>query len=527
MTLGVVASLPLGVPFPVDLRRRVVQQHVLVDMTPNPLSGLRRVWVLVGALAALFIDQSASTIASSTLSSIQGAFALGPDQGSWFLTIYNAAYYASILSSIWMIARVGRKRALVGSLLAYAVLSLLCVVAPNAFSLLVFRFFQGAAEGGLFTSATLVMFYVHKPAEVPKAFFSFSIVSLAGGALGPLAGGSLIQYAHWEDVFALSALVSVVAAVLVIVNLPRDEGRQGIRYDPVGLALAVAMFVPFQYLVNEGERRDWFNDPNVVLAAIALPILVGAFVAWKRFFAPHPFLDLRVFALRNVGPGILIATFFAVGGYATTELIAFAQADAGFSPTIASWVVGMRVIAIALTVPAIGLMVLSRRVAARTALGIGGTLYILLMAAMSLLMTSDSDLDSLIPLTMAIGVLQGISNQPLPGLVLGNLPPAQMPIVLAFYKLAPLIGTSIGNAFAQRMLDVADANHLSELAGDVTLSQAGVTTVAQSSAAEQIGSVISQQAMVLSYADVTLWVALLGLLAIPFVALIRPAVRRS
>jgi MFS transporter, DHA2 family, multidrug resistance protein len=528
MSVGVVASLPLGVPFPVDLRRRVVQQHVLVDMTPSPLSGLRRVWVLVGALAAIFIDQSASTIASSTLSSIQGAFALGPDQGSWFLTIYNAAYYAAILSSIWMIARVGRKRALVGSLLAYAVLSLLCIVAPNAFVLLVLRFLQGVAEGGMFTAATLVMFNVHKPPEIPKAFFAFSVVSLAGGALGPLAGGSLIQYAHWEDAFAISALVSIVAAVLIIVNLPRDPGRhQSNPYDAIGFALAVAMFVPFQYLVNEGERRDWFNDPNVVLAAIAFPILLGALVVWMRFFAPHPVLDLRVFSLRNVAPGIMIALLFALGGYSTTEMIAFAQSDGGFSPTIASWLVGMRVIAIAVAVPAIGLLVLAQRIAARTALAVGGTLYLVLMGAMSVLLNGESDLDSLIPLTLAIGVLQGISNQPLPGQVLGGLPPGQMPIVLAFYKLAPLIGTSIGNAFCQRMLDVADANHLSELAGDVTLSQAGVTTVAQSSAAEQIGSIVSQQAMVLSYADVTLWVALLGLLAIPFVALIRPAVRRS
>jgi DHA2 family multidrug resistance protein len=517
-----VASLPLGIPFPVDLRRRVVQQHLLADMTPAPLSGVRRVLVLIGALGTIFIDQSASTIAGSTLSSIQGAFSLGPDQGSWFLTVYNAAYYASILSSIWMIVRIGRKRTLVGSLIAYAVLSLLCIVAPNAFALLVLRFFQGAAEGGLFTAATLVIFNVHKPAEIPKAFFSFSAVSMAGGALGPLAGGSLIEYAHWEDAFALSALASIVAAVLIIVNLPLDATHRRIPYDPIGLGLAVAMFVPFQYLVNEGERRDWFNDPNVVLAAIALPLLVAAFVVWKRFFAPHPFLDVRVFELRNVAPGLMIALFFALGGYSTTELIQFAQSDAGFSPTIASWVVGMRVIAIAVAVPAIGLAVLARRVTARTALGVGGILYILLMAAMSLLLTSESDLDSLIPLTLAIGLLQGISNQPLPGLVLGGLPPGQMPIVLAFYKLAPLVGTSIGNAFSQRMLDVADANHLSDLAGDVTLSQPGVSTFAQSGVAHEIGSVVSQQAMVLSYADVTLWVALLGLLAIPLVPLIRP-----
>jgi MFS transporter, DHA2 family, multidrug resistance protein len=521
-----VASVPLGAPFRVDLRRRADQEHVLADMTPVAISGARRLCVLIGALGAIFIDQSASTIASSTLSSIQGAFGLGPDEGSWFLTIYNAAYYASILSSIWMIARIGRKRTLVGSLLAYALLSLLCIVAPNPIVLLTLRFFQGAAEGGMFTAATLVLFTIYGPQERPKAFFAFSAVSISGGVLGPLAGGSLVQYAHWEDAFALSALASVLVALLLIAKLPYDPTNRRIPYDPIGLALAVAMFVPFQYLVNEGERRDWFSDPNVVLAAIAFPVLLAVFVFWKRRYAPHPFVDLRVLEQRNVAAGITIALIFALGGYSTTVLIQFAQAGAGFSPTIAAWVVGMRVITIALAVPAIGLAVLARRVSARAALGLGGLLYVLLMAAMSLLLTSGSDLDAFIPLTLAVGLMQGISNQPLPPLVFGGVSPAQLPAVLVFYKLAPLIGTSIGNAVSQRMLDVADANHLSALAGDVTLSAAGASAFTQSSVLQDIGSVVSLQATVLSYADVTMWIALLGLAVVPLVTLIRP-IRRS
>ena len=182
--MTVVASLPIGISFPVDLRPRIVQQHVLADMTSAPLTGARRIWVLLGALGAIFIDQSASTIASSSLSSVQGAYGLGPDEGSWFLSIYNAAYYASILNSIWMIARFGRKRFLVASLLAYAVLSLLCIVAPNAVALMIFRFFQGLAEGGLYTTGLIVIFNVNGAADLPKALWAFSSVSLAAGYSG-------------------------------------------------------------------------------------------------------------------------------------------------------------------------------------------------------------------------------------------------------------------------------------------------------------------------------------------------------
>lgn len=484
-------------------------------------------WILSAALGAIFIDQSASTITTATLPSIQGAFGLGPDQGSWVLTIYNAAYYASILTSIWMIARLGRKRYLVASLFAYAFFSLLCIVAPNATVLLFVRFFQGAAEGGLFTTATLVMFTVHHPEELPKAFFSFSVTSMAGGALGPLVGGSLVEWGYWSDAFAWSALAAVLCAVILIVKLPTDETHRRIPYDPIGLALAVAMFVPFQYLVNEGERRDWFSDPNVTLAAIAFPVLLVAFVLWKKRYAPHPFVDLRILSIVNVSAGVTIAAILALAGYATTILIQYAQAEAGFSPTEAGWMVGMRVLVITVAVPAIGLAVLARWVNARVAFITASALYVAGLAVAGFVMTSESDLDAFVPLTLAIGLFQGFANQPLPGIVLGGLRPEQLPHALVLYKLAPLIGTSLGSAFAQRMVEVDDARWLSDLAGDVNLHQPGIDPFVQSGGLHELGSLVAQQAAVLSYADVTVRIAMLGVVVLPLALLLRPPRRTS
>jgi DHA2 family multidrug resistance protein len=486
-----------------------------------PLTGARRAWVLGGALGAIFIDQSASTIATATLPSIQGAFGLGPDQGSWVLTIYNAAYYASILTSIWMIARVGRKRFLVASLLAYAFFSLLCVVAPNATFLLCVRFLQGAAEGGLFTTATLVMLTAHRPDEIPKAFFAFSITSMAGGALGPLVGGSLVEWGYWSDAFAWSALAAAICAAIIIVKLPRDDTHRRIPYDAVGFVLAIAMFVPFQYLINEGERRDWFSDPHVTLAAIAFPILLAAFIVWKRRYASHPFLDLRVLANVNVAVGTTIAGILALAGYSTTILLQYAQADAGFSPTEAGWVIGMRVLMIAVAVPAVGLAVLARWINARVAFMTASALYVAGLAVVALLMTSDSDLKAFVPLTLAVGLFQGIANQPLPGIVLGGLRPDQLPFALVFYKLAPLIGTSLGSAAAQRMVEVDDARRLSDLAGSVTLHDPGIEAFMHGGAVRELGSLVTQQAAVLSYADVTVWVALFGVVVLPLALLLR------
>ena len=97
---------------------------------------------------------------------------------------------------------------------------------------------------------------------------------------------------------------------------------------------------------------------------------------WTRWYAPHPFLDLRVLQAGQCCGRDLIGVAFAVGGYSTIVLIEYAQADAGFSPTIASWVVGMRVLALVIAIPVTGFAVLKRKLSARVALGVGGTIYI-------------------------------------------------------------------------------------------------------------------------------------------------------
>jgi DHA2 family multidrug resistance protein len=503
-----------------------VQRQVRADITPLPLVGARRGWVMAAALTAIFIDQSASSIASSTLSSVQGAFGLGPDEGSWFVTLENAPYYASIIASVWMVARIGRKPVLVASLLGYALFSLLCIVAPDATTLLVLRFLQGVAQGGIFTTALLVIFTMHKPREVAKALMPFSAASQAGGVLGPLVGGSLVEWGYWTDAFAWSSVVSILAAAVVIWQLPHHGRHHRIPYDPIGLLLAVAMFVPFQYLVNEGERRNWFEDGNVTLATIALIVLIATFVHWERKLAPHPLFDVRILKRRDVALGGAIAVFLAIAGYSTTLFVQYAQADAGFSPTEAGLVVGGRIVGIVIGVFAIGTAVLRGWTTARSAIALGGVVYLAGVFALASLMTSTEDLAAYLPLTLAVGLIQGVANQPLPGLTLGGLRQGDFAMGLVAYKLGPLLGFSIANAFSQRTLDVFSAQHLSDLAGDVTLQNAAVAAYVHDGGGSRLASLVAAQATTLAYADTTRWLAVLGVGAIVLALFLRVA-RRS
>jgi MFS transporter, DHA2 family, multidrug resistance protein len=498
-----------------------MQQHVRLDIAPTPLAGARRAWVLGAALGAIFIDQSASAVATSALAPVQGAFGLGPDEGSWFLTLFNASYYTSILASIWMIARLGRKRLLLGALLAYSAFTLLCVLAPNATALIALRMAQGVAEGALFTTAAMIIFTVHQPSEMARAFFGFSIVSVAGSTLGPLMAGSLVEFGGWESAFGWSALMALAAAAVLFVALPLDRTQRRVRFDWVGLALAFAAFVPFQYLVNEAERRDWFADPGVVFAALAFAALAAAFAVWKLWLAPHPFVDLRVLTVWNLAVGASISAVVAAAGYTSTLFVQYAQTGAGFSPTEAGWALGLRVIAVCLGVPAIGLAVLAGWTNARWGFMVSFALFVGGLLLSTTLMTSASDFAAFVPLTLAIGFVQGVANQPLPALIFGGLTPQQAPMGAVVFKMAPLLAGALANAASQRLLDLANAVHLSELAGAVSLHAPAVATLVRGGGGSTLGALVARQATVLAYGDVTRWIALAALIALPMALLLR------
>ncbi|HYZ17455.1 MAG TPA: hypothetical protein VE591_13685, partial [Candidatus Acidoferrum sp.] len=309
-------------------------------------------------------------------------------------------------------------------------------------------------------------------------------------------------------------------------QLPHHGRYRRIAYDPIGFLLALAMFVPFQYLVNEGERRDWFNDPNVTLAAIAFVVLAAIFAYWQRSAGRHPFIDVRILGNRNLVVGLAISAILNLAGYSTTLLIQYAQLDAGFSPTEAGIVVGVRIAGIALGVFATGALVIRGLTTPRTAFVVGTVAYLFGLFAVGNLMTSTEDLAAYLPLTIAVGLAQGVANQPLAPMIFGSVAAADLPMGLIFYKLAPQIGLSVGNALSQRMLDVVSAQRLSDLAGDVTLQNTAAAAFVQDGHASQLSSLVAGQAMTLAYGDVTRWLAVIGVAALVLVLFMRVAHRK-
>ncbi|GAA0984006.1 putative triacylglyceride transporter [Nocardioides aquaticus] len=250
--------------------------------------------------------------------------------------------YVAILPLIGRIADLrGRTPVLVGSLVVFALGSLVTALAYDMPSMVVGRFLQGLGGGGL-VPATLALVADLYPAHrrgVPLGIVS--AVQEAGSVLGPLLGAVVLAVADWRAIFVLNLVVGVVLALAVRALARRDPavragppGRR--RPDLVGLLLlllasALALLVVLrpsallrdltwgQVFVGLVPGGRWLTP--VGLAAM---VVLALLVAWC-LVARQPLLDLRGWWRTARAADLVGATYLAValGGV----ILAFATAD--------------------------------------------------------------------------------------------------------------------------------------------------------------------------------------------------------
>ena len=136
----------------------VAQRLAVPDVSPRPQPGLRGVAIVLSSVLAILVDQTSTTIINTGLPYLQAITTATPDQASWIVTSFNAAYYAFILLSPWMMARVGRKLLMVAALSGFAVISLILTVTTDFGPFVVLRFIQGACLGCIFVPAAVLLF---------------------------------------------------------------------------------------------------------------------------------------------------------------------------------------------------------------------------------------------------------------------------------------------------------------------------------------------------------------------------------
>lgn len=274
----------------------------------------RRWWVLAVLCLSLVVIIVGNTVLNVALPTLVRELDASSTELQWIVDIYALVFAGLLLTAGALGDRFGRKGALTTGLVIFATGSGLAAFATSPVHLVVTRAVMGVGAALVMPATLSILTTVFPPRERARAIAVWAGFAGAGAAIGPIAGGYLLQHFWWGSVFLVNLPVILIALVAGhrLVPTSRDPGQ--VPLDPAGAGLSILGLGTLLYAIIEAPSRGWTAPATLATAAGALVVL-AAFGAWE-LRSTHPMLDLRLF--RNprlsAASGSITLVFFAMFG---------------------------------------------------------------------------------------------------------------------------------------------------------------------------------------------------------------------
>jgi DHA2 family multidrug resistance protein len=485
--------------------------------------GTRRTMIVIGVMAATLLQVLDATIVNVALPTIQGNLGATLDEGTWIITGYIIAAVIVIPLTPWLQMRFGRTQYYVAAIIGFTLTSALCGISTSLWELVFFRVLQGFCGGGLIATGQAILRDTFPPEQIGRSQALISLGAVVGPSIGPTLGGILTDAYSWNWIFYINILPGILAAVMIATTLRNPSTPRKAPVDGVGLSLLALGLGALQYVLNEGERNDWFSDDKIVALSITSVVALAGFIWWELFGARSPIVDLRILRNRTVAAGCVLALtlgFSLFGGIVLAPQ--FNQSILGFTATLSGESILIRALAILAGTPLTLFMLGRLKVNPRYLLASGFLLVVASYVLQAQVTTSTADFWTFwFPL--ALGGF-GFSQLFVPLLVtvLSSVHGLDTAKASALVSLSQQLGGSISTAAVVTSLAQRDALHYSSLAQGVTLRNPAVAGLVQHGAS--LGSlygIVVQQAQTLAYADTFLMIGFITLCLTPCVLLLR------
>ncbi|MEU8618667.1 MFS transporter [Streptomyces sp. NPDC048623] len=237
------------------------------------------------------------TIVNIALPHIQSALDFSTTSLSWVVNAYTLTFGGLLLLGGRAGDILGRRRVFIFGVLLFGLASLLGGFAQESWQLLAARALQGV--GGAIaspTSLSLITTTFDEGPERNRAFGVFAGVSAAGGAIGLLAGGMLVEWLDWRWVFFVNVPIALLIAFLTPRHVKESERHPG-HFDLLGALTSTLGMVALVYGFIRAAQEGW-GDPWTMVSFAAAIVLLVSFVFIERR-SRQPITPLHMFADRN------------------------------------------------------------------------------------------------------------------------------------------------------------------------------------------------------------------------------------
>jgi DHA2 family multidrug resistance protein len=482
-------------------------------------SGGSLILITVGVMLATLLQTLDTTIVNVALPTIQGNLGATQDEGAWVVTGYIISAVIVIPLTPWLQIRFGRRLYYGTAIVGFTVASVFCGTSSSIGQLIFWRIVQGLFGGGLVATAQATLRDTFPRDKLGASQALFAMGAIVGPSVGPTLGGWLTDNFSWNFVFFINIVPGAIAATIIFMRLRNPTNPRPMPVDAVGLGLLAVGLGSLQYILDEGQRNDWFSDGRIVGFTIASALGLVAFVFWELFGTDRPIVDLRAFHYRAIVAGSVLS--LAIGATlfgAIVILPQYTQNVLGFTATLSGELIFARAIFIALFTPFIARLAGSGKIDTRILLFFGFGMIAVAQIWLSFITTSQNDFGSLVGPAILGGVGLSLLFTPISIAVLSAVPPQVAPKATAFQSLSLQLGGSLSTAGLVTLLARRSAFHQEVLAGNANLANGAVQqTIGLPHALAQLYQQIVLQATTLAYADAQLALGVLTLVLMPLI----------
>lgn len=271
--------------------------------------------VVLGAFLAL-LNQ---TVMSPALPIIMADFGIDASTAQWIMSIYPLVSGIMVPVSAYLIDKFSTRKLFFGALVAFAAGTLLCAVAPDFLWLIVGRVLQAAGSGVLMPLVAVVPMLVFPVEKRGTAMGMAGIVMSAGPAVGPVAGGAVIDAFGWRAMVGAIVPLSLIVLVMGVFMLKNVGELKNPKLDFASVALSTVAFGGLLYGFSIASSLGWTSP--VVLGSVAAGVVCLVLFARRQGKLEQPLLDLGCLRTREFRVAAIIVTLINAACLVTNTLL--------------------------------------------------------------------------------------------------------------------------------------------------------------------------------------------------------------
>jgi MFS transporter, DHA2 family, multidrug resistance protein len=275
----------------------------------------RREWIGLAVLAlACLLYVMDLTVLHLAVPSISEDLQPSSAQLLWIIDIYGFMVAGFLVTMGTLGDRVGRRKLLLVGAAAFGIVSILAAFSTSSEMLIASRALLGIAGATLAPSTLSLIFAMFEdPGQRTRAIAVWISAFSAGGAIGPILGGLMLEYFWWGSVFLLALPVMALLLILGPIVLPEYKAPDAGRLDLLSAAMSLVAILSIIFGLKQIAQDGIGLLP---VAAIVVGLAVGVLFIRRQFDLADPMIDLRLFRIPAFSAALavnVLAIFVAVG----------------------------------------------------------------------------------------------------------------------------------------------------------------------------------------------------------------------